>query len=227
MLTFLFTGILYGLVLASTIGPVFFALIRISISRGFKSGAFLAGGIAASDAFIALVVYSGISQFVSSPSFQSGAGFVGGIAMLVFGAKHFMQPIEHEEGTPAFVNDKNQVGGYLKVFGQGVLLNMLNPFVYLFWLGLISNLSTILGANFTSLQGIVFLTGIVITVFSTDLLKTYIANLLSNVLTDKVIALTDRIGGVILIIFGLYLLLYAFFGNNLTQILPNNSHLPL
>jgi len=215
---------MYGLVLAITIGPVFFALIRISINRGFKSGAFLASGIALSDAFIALVVYSGISQFVNSPSFQSGAGLIGGIAMLVFGAKHFMQPIEHEEGTPAFVSDKNQNNTYAKLFGQGVLLNMLNPFVYLFWLGLISNLSTIIGVQATQLQVVFFLIGIIVTVFSTDLLKAYVANQLSNILTDKVIALTDRIGGVILIIFGCYLLLYAFFGNSFTQMFPNSHN---
>ena len=228
MLTFLGTGVLYGLVLAITIGPVFFALIRISINKGFKSGAFLAGGIALSDAFVAFVVYSGISQFTSSPSFQSGAGLVGGIAMLIFGGRHFIQPTEHEEETPAFVNDRSQQNTYARLFGQGVLLNMVNPFMYLFWLGLISNLPNILGANFTQLQGMVFLTGILITVFSTDLLKTYIANQLSNILTNNVIAWVDRIGGIVLIFFGLYLLLYALFGDAINQVFPSNQHhLPL
>ncbi|TAE06791.1 MAG: LysE family translocator, partial [Bacteroidetes bacterium] len=78
MLEILLKGILSGLVLAMTIGPVFFALLRTSISRGFKSGAFLAIGIATSDAFIALGFYFGISQFFdfTSASFQFWAGLV-------------------------------------------------------------------------------------------------------------------------------------------------------
>ncbi len=221
MLEFLLKGIISGLVLAMTIGPVFFALLRTSVMRGFKSGAFLAGGIATSDAFIALIVYSGVSQFTGSASFQSTAGLVGGILMLIYGGKHFIQPVHEQTKTPDFANDKTQSGSYLRLFGQGVLLNMVNPFVYLFWLGLISNLTTIIGTNYTQIQGLTFLGAIVITVFTTDILKSYIANQLSNVLTDSVMAVVDRISGAVLIGFGVYLLVYAFWGEALTKMLPS------
>jgi threonine/homoserine/homoserine lactone efflux protein len=225
MLEILLKGIGSGLVLAMTIGPVFFALLRTSISRGFKSGAFLAGGIATSDALIALGFYFGISQIidVNSPSFQFWAGFLGGIALLGLGLKHLMQPTHQDKDkeAPDFVK---KATSYMRLFWQGVLLNMLNPFVYLFWLGL----SSFIGANFTQTEGFVFLLAIILTVLSTDILKAYVANLLSNILTDRLIVLIDRISGLLLMIFGVYLLLYAFWGATFTKMFPDNNHkLPL
>jgi len=45
-----FNGVIYGLVLAVLVGPVFFTLIQTSIERGFKSGVYVAIGISLSDA---------------------------------------------------------------------------------------------------------------------------------------------------------------------------------
>jgi threonine/homoserine/homoserine lactone efflux protein len=218
MLEIFLKGILSGLVLAMTIGPVFFALLRTSISRGFKSGAFLAIGIATSDSFIALGFYFGISQFFdfTSDSFQFWAGLVGGIAVMGLGLKHLMQPIhEGDKDAPDFVK---QADSYTNLFWQGVLLNILNPFVYLFWLGI----SSFISANFSLTGGLVFLSGIILTVLSTDLLKSYIANLLSNILTDNVIVMIDRIAGIVLMFFGVYLLMYAFFGEVFTKMFPSS-----
>ena len=49
-------GVLYGITLALLIGPVFFALLRVSIERGFTSGAWMALGIAVSESFIIALV---------------------------------------------------------------------------------------------------------------------------------------------------------------------------
>ncbi|TAE16083.1 MAG: hypothetical protein EAZ95_07970, partial [Bacteroidetes bacterium] len=111
-----------------------------------------------------------------------------------------------------------QANSYTKLFWQGVLLNILNPFVYLFWLGI----SSFISANFSLIGGLVFLSGIILTVLSTDLLKSYIANLLSNILTDKVIVMIDRIAGIVLMFFGVYLLMYAFFGEVFTKMFPSS-----
>lgn len=221
MYQYILTGVGYGLVLAMTIGPVFFALLRTSIIRGFKSGAFLASGIATSDAFIALIVYSGLSQFTGSPTFQMYAALIGGVLILFYGGKHLLQPVHDRSSTPTFADDKGQKGSYMRLFMQGSVLNLVNPFVYLYWLGLISTMPSVLGTDFTQFQGLIFLSGIIITVFLTDVLKAYIANQLSNILTDNVMAMVDRISGAVLAGLGIYLILYAYFGVALTKIIPS------
>ncbi|NJO01657.1 MAG: LysE family transporter [Bacteroidia bacterium] len=96
MILVLAEGIFYGLILTMLIGPVFFALIRTSIEKGFRSGAYLALGIAISDASVAILVYFGISQLTESELFQTLLGLLGGILMMIFGIMPFLRPVKRK-----------------------------------------------------------------------------------------------------------------------------------
>ena len=59
MILVVIKGLLFGLLLAVMLGPVFFALIQNSIVKGTKAGISMALGIAAADiSYIALMYYS-------------------------------------------------------------------------------------------------------------------------------------------------------------------------
>jgi threonine/homoserine/homoserine lactone efflux protein len=200
------TGIIYGLFLAILIGPVFFALIRTSIDNGFKKGAFLALGIALSDTFAASVVYLGIKDFTSNTSFQTGMGLVGGTIMLVFGLIPFVQKrkVDYSKGK----QEKNKLNIFYTL--EGILLNAINPFVYIFWVGIWGKV--LVQYNYRGVEVWVFMLGLITTVLATDLIKVYLANKITKYLTPNILAVIDKGAGIGLMAFGVRLLLFAYWG---------------
>ncbi|NJL14698.1 MAG: LysE family transporter [Microscillaceae bacterium] len=208
MLLVLIYGILYGLVLSMLIGPVFFALIRTSIDKGFRSGAFLALGIALSDALAAFAVYSSIAQFSSHPIFQTYLGFVGGFLMLGFGLAPFVKNVTQKKFLPAHPISPRTRG--LRFVLEGILLNLLNPFVYIFWIGVVSQITV--ATSYTSRQHLMFFIGTIGTVLATDLVKAYVAQKITKYLTAQVIGKIDKIAGIALTGYGFRLLFFALYG---------------
>jgi threonine/homoserine/homoserine lactone efflux protein len=128
----------------------------------------------------------------------------------MFGITPFVKPPANQ----AYIPPKNGLhGGYLRFVGQGMLLNLLNPFVYLFWITIVASvLPATLGANFSNQDAFLFLSGIILTVFVTDLSKAYIANNITNFLTAHLITRIDQVAGVCLMAFGFYLFYFAAYG---------------
>ena len=78
-------GVISGIVLALLVGPVFFTIIQTSIERGFKSGVWVAFGVALSDTIYITLSYQGLSQLFHEKQFQIYLGYVGGSILLCFG----------------------------------------------------------------------------------------------------------------------------------------------
>lgn len=195
----LVNGLLFGLLLCVLIGPVFFALIQNSIEKGFWSGFFMAIGIALSDSFYIVVTYLGISQFVENPKFNMWLGGIGGVIMLIFGIIYLFKPVPqkglkqlHQEDTKWF-----------QQIVKGFLLNGINPFVLLFWLGIISKVT--LDFEYNNNQAITFFVVLIATVFLVDVLKSYFATKLSQIVTPRFMKIMNRVVGVALILFSLRL----------------------
>lgn len=192
-------GFLFGLLLCVLIGPVFFALIQNSIEKGFWSGFFMAIGIALSDSFYIVVTYLGISQFVENPKFNMWLGGVGGVIMLIFGVIYLFKPVPkkglkqlHQEDTKWF-----------QQIVKGFLLNGINPFVLLFWLGIISKVT--LDFEYNNNQAITFFVVLITTVFLVDVLKSYFATKLSQIVTPRFMKIMNRVVGIALLLFSLRL----------------------
>lgn len=207
MLLIFIKGIFYGFLLAMLIGPVFFALIRTSIDKGFMSGAYLALGIAISDSFALLLAFFFISQFIEGMFFKTVLGLLGGIAMLIFGMTPFLKPNTEKKFNVDEFDDRPKGARYIL---QGIILNAFNPFVYIFWIGIVGSIRV--SSSYTSAEMFVFFSGIIVTVLSTDLLKAYVANLITNFLTARILTSIDKIAGIGLIGFGFRLLYFAVYG---------------
>lgn len=202
-----FQGIKYGLLLAMLIGPVFFALIRVSIDKGFRSGVYLALGIAMSDSIAATIVFLSISQFAPEESFEFKTllGAAGGGVMILFGLSPFLKRNTSKQFLPH--KGIRRVHG-LRYISEGLLLNLLNPFVYILWFVIISaNVS-----HYTRQESTIFLTGALATVLFTDLCKVYLAHKITDYLTPRILRMIDKIAGVGLMGFGLRLVLFAMYG---------------
>lgn len=200
-------GVLYGITLALLVGPVFFALLRVSIERGFSSGAWMALGIALSESFVIALVAIGVAQLAHTKEFQFYLGIVGGTVMLVFGLFPFLKKVK--KNTESNINNKAR--GY-RIAIEGFLLNVLNPSVYLFWIGAVA-----FNSKLSSNQMISFFAGAITTVFVTDLMKAYLANYIRGYLTEKVLDQINKIAGIALVGFAFWLFYSAFFGFNMPK----------
>lgn len=197
-------GLIYGLLLCVLIGPVFFALIQNAIEKGFYAGLFMAIGIAISDAFYITITYLGISQLTSNEKFNMWLGGVGGLILVGFGVFYLFKPVPtqglkklHQESTKWF-----------QQILKGFLLNGVNPFVLFFWIGIVSNVSL----DYTTNEAITFFIILVSTVFIVDIIKSYFAVKLAEIVTPRFMKIMNRVVGIALILFSLRLFNFVYQG---------------
>ncbi|MFY0591225.1 LysE family translocator [Roseivirga sp.] len=199
-------GLLYGLLLCVLIGPVFFALIQNSIEKGFFSGLFMAVGIALSDSIYIVITYLGISQFVENPSFNMWLGGIGGTIMIVFGFIYLFKPIP-TKGLKQLHAEETK---WFQQIVKGFALNGINPFVLIFWIGIMSKVTLDMAYNTT--QAIYFFIVVIATVFSVDVLKAHFAVKLSQIVTPRFMKIMNRVVGLALIVFSLKLFNFVLEG---------------
>ena len=192
-------GIFLGLTLAVFIGPVFIALLHTSLKRGFRSGIFFALGVIISDLFCVALTYLGLSQIASDESYRMGIGVVGGLIMMTFGAYEFL----HKEKVKMKV-DAAYAPKLIMYVLKGFVLNIATPFVFLFWLGAVGLVSAKYGHSHESV--IVFFLSAGATIFSTDILKAFVAGRLTRILTERNFYWIRKVAGVLMILFGIALI---------------------
>ncbi len=194
-------GMGVGLILSLLTGPVFFALIQTSIEKGFKAGASLASGVFLSDLFYILIIYYGAKNVVIEEKYSIILGWVGGGFLIGIGIYYLLK----KAIEPKLEIEKIRHSGYLL---KGFLMNTLNPFVIIYWIGIISYLS--ISDKETNSQ-VGFFAATLLTILSSDVLKSYIASKLRHVISSRVIKWLNRIAGVALIIFGLRMIIKVIF----------------
>ncbi len=196
-MSLLIEGVLMGVFLSVMTGPVFFALVELGIEKGFWAGISLAVGAWFSDMLYILMVYFGLSYFANNSAYQIYIGLLGGIVLIVFGLVSIIK--KPKKLAEEQLSAKNYGGFFLK----GAAINVLNPFIFIFWGGIISQLSE-RGAGFS--EGLGYLAMILITVGFTDVLKVYSADKIRNYMTAKRFFYMRLVAGCGLIIFGLVLI---------------------
>jgi threonine/homoserine/homoserine lactone efflux protein len=190
-------GILSGCVLALLIGPVFFTLIQTSIEKGFRSGLFVAIGVSTSDAFYIALAYLGVYQIFDKGNFREYLAYCGGVILLLFGLYYLF--IKSKKLSQA--NEVVQTRSPFRLIAKGFIINGITPMVLIFWIGTVITATTEFGYN-TPGKAIPYFAAIVVTVFTTDLIKAKLADRLRAVLTPQVIQRLNIILGVAMIIFG-------------------------
>jgi len=210
MLHLLFEGCVLGLTLAILIGPAFFALVQTSIHRGFKSGAFLALGIFISDLTLVFLSYLGASQLVSDPKNRMYVGAAGGLMLIIFGIYTF----RHKQHVTEEGDVEVKKPGIITYILKGFFLNIANPSVWFYWVFWVGVITTRIAAEYNGFNkveaAVMFFSATLISVFGTDILKCFIAHSIKNYLNDNVLKWINRCVGILLMIFGLFLLYKTF-----------------
>ena len=188
------SGIGMGIVLSFLTGPVFFALIKTSIEKGFYAGIALAAGVVLSDGiFVALSLF-GSSYITKGSAYLEYIGYAGAVILLSIGIFYLLKKVklEFEENT----SKTKKLGYFLKGFAMCIF----NPSLLLYWISVTSGVISVAGGYNPNII-VPFFTAILITQFSLDALKAYFANKLRNRITVHNLIVLNRVAGTLLIIF--------------------------
>ncbi|MDY0085136.1 MAG: LysE family transporter [Bacteroidales bacterium] len=204
-----FEGILLGLTLVTFFGfgPAFFALVQTSIHRGFGPAALLAIGIFLNDVVMVVLCLMGAVQIVTAPSNYLWFGISSGVILIIFGLVTYTRKVSSpSESADDDVDLPVQMKGpsWFTYIAKGFFMNIVNPFVWIFWVGVVVGISARMGGDETRLT--TFFSGTLITVLLGDLLKAYGAYSIKRFFTSRMIGLLNKIAGIGLIIFGLFLI---------------------
>ncbi len=201
----LFEGIILGLTLAFFFGfgPAFFALIQTGIHRGFLKGFLLAIGVFLNDLFVVTVSIYGAHTILNNVKTHQWLGIAGGIILIIIGIVTWRHKITVKaEGDDVVAINEPHFAVYIL---KGFLLNIANPFVWLFWPTVVLGVAAPFTDTTTDI--ILFFAGTLSIVFMSDVTKVYLASKIKSYITDKFLITINKIAGIALIIFGIVLII--------------------
>lgn len=195
-------GLALGFVLALSVGPIIFTIIKQSLNNGHKGGFSFVAGVWVSD--ILLVVLSNtVTALVSEALEHTRVIAFGGSIFLIFMGVYFVFFKKVSLGKDPAGNDARfRKRDMARVFASGFIINTLNPGVIFFWLGN----ATVLSLTHTLRERIIIFSVCLLVNMSADVGKVMMAGKLRNKLTLKTLSIINRISGTILIGFGIALL---------------------
>lgn len=193
-------GILTGLVLATFIGPIFFAVVDLGLKGNVKGAAYIALGTFVSDVLWVLFIYLVAKQIAKDSMLMQAMYVAGGLVLVVLGLQNLLKAKVDEIHTAMHQKDR------WSLFMKGFLINSTNPNVFFFWFGAVmvavhqyNNQAALVITHFVSALAVVF---------STDFLKGYAASLLRPYIKPNILTYLSRVSGIILIYFGVKLMLF-------------------
>jgi threonine/homoserine/homoserine lactone efflux protein len=194
-------GLILGLGLAISLGPIFITLTQVSIDRGIKGGLTVGAGIWISDIIFITFFYNFINiirDTIESPAFLFWMGLSGAIVLCAFGVFMLVkQPVLN------YSQEKLTVKNYIGLFTKGFMVNSINPFTFVYWMGVTS--TYMIGQQISESSMITLLLTILAVIILSDSIKVLLAHFLRSRLTVASANVIFNISGAILICFGLYM----------------------
>lgn len=204
--TIILEGVLLGLTLATFFGfgPAFFALVQTSIHRGFGPAALLALGIFINDLVMVVLCLMGAVQIITEPSNYIWFGLASGIILIIFGLVTYHRKVITEVPENSDLPIKVKGPGWFTYIAKGFFMNIVNPFVWIFWVGVVVGISARFGGNEKELG--YFFGSTLLVVLLSDVTKAYAAYNIKRFLNARTIGVFNKIAGVGLMGFGIFLL---------------------
>ncbi len=212
--SFLLWAILIGLFLAVIVnmGPAFITLVQTSLHRGARSAAWFAIGVILNDAMVISLCILTSVQVVMRSQFEASLACIGaGIILLLFGIFTYRRKVKGreemiEKRSQEIMKSASDKPAWFVFLGKGFVLNILNPFVWIFWFSAVAMVAGNMGGN--KLSTIVFFAIVLGTTLAVELLKAWGASRLKKFLNPDRTALMNKIAGVLLMLCGAYFIIF-------------------
>jgi threonine/homoserine/homoserine lactone efflux protein len=204
-------GLLLGLILSISIGPVIFAIIKQSLTNGKRSGYAFVAGVSSSDFVLLFICNVFTSLFNLVLNHKSAIALAGAGFLLVMGLYTlFFKKLKLENMGSDGVNKTVSIKDLVSSFFSGFLMNTLNPSVFLFWFAWTAAINNSADDTPNPIQYklVVFGTCLGFVLLS-DLIKVFLAGKLRPRLTEKNLLWINRFSGMIILIFSAVLLYSA------------------
>lgn len=208
ILTLVYQTIIIILLLTFSFGPAFFALLNTSIKHGPKEGSLLATGVILSDLFVCVLVIAlinlGATKLIQDEKNQRFMGILAGLVLVVFGAFYFKKPVTGTNETIEIQSPKAHV-----LLLKGFFLNLLNPTVWLLWLGNITAVGKTL--EYSNYKMFIYFGITLGLTWTVEIFKANLGSKIKKYLTDKLMHSINIATGVLLVIFGVVLVYNHYF----------------
>ena len=202
-------AIFLGIILSFTIGPVFFTILEISVSKGFKAAVFFNIGVVFSEIVFFAIAYASTSSLLESIQENPSWKVLGGVLLSFYAGITLLSMYQNKDDVDQYsFNPKSESPNVIKNMIRGFLLNIINFAVLVFWILVVANYGP--GFQDTDYKMVMFFLAIVATYFSIDLGKIYLAQQLKNYLTKEIIVKIKLAVNVIILIIGLVLIFKGF-----------------
>lgn len=200
------SGLTLGCILALSVGPVIFTIIKQSLNNGHTGGLCFVAGVWLSD-IILVVISNAFSAFVSELlEYKNVIGYIGSGFLVAVGIYYLFfkkVTLRTDADGNALKFGKLEI---LKILSSGFFLNTLNPSVFIFWLGTATAFS-----KYSFNQRLLIFSVCLAVNIAADILKVMLAGKLRNKLTLHNISLINKVSGVILAGFGIALFYGTYF----------------
>jgi threonine/homoserine/homoserine lactone efflux protein len=204
-------GLLLGLILSISIGPVIFAIIKQSLTNGKRSGYAFVAGVSSSDFVLLFICNVFTSLFNLVLNHKSAIALAGAGFLLIMGLYTlFFKKLKLENMGSDGVNKTVSIKDLVSSYFSGFLMNTLNPSVFLFWFAWTAAINNSADDTPNPIQYklVVFGTCLGFVLLS-DLIKVFLAGKLRPRLTEKNLLWINRFSGMIILIFSAVLLYSA------------------
>jgi threonine/homoserine/homoserine lactone efflux protein len=211
MLESIISGIGLGIVLSFLTGPVFFALIKTSIEKGFYAGMSLSLGVFVCDIlFVSLTIY-GSSFLALENQYRLQIGIIGSVILLSIGIYYLFKKVKISYQT---ITSKRHNTAY---FLKGFFMCFFNPAVLLYWISVTTSVISVAG-EIKPQQIIPFFGSILFTQLGLDAVKAHYANKLRYRIKEKTLGQLNKIAGILIILFAFLIIYNLVTGHSLVNI---------
>lgn len=206
MLEAIISGLTLGCILALSVGPVIFTIIKQSLTNGHTGGFSFVAGVWVSD-IVLVIISNAFSALVAGLLvYKNIIGYLGALFLIIMGIYYlFFKKVQLRMDTDGNVT-RFRKRDILKIFSGGFFINTLNPSVFIFWLGTATAF-----AKYTMDQRMLVFAVCIAINMAADVLKVMLAGKLRNRLTLHNMSVINKVSGLILAGFGFALLYGTFF----------------
>jgi threonine/homoserine/homoserine lactone efflux protein len=195
-------GLALGFILALSVGPIIFTIIKQSINHGHRGGFCFVAGVWLSD-IVLVVLSNAFTELVNLLlEYKKDIAYGGSAFLIAMGIYFVFFKKIHLNKDAAGNMIPFRKRDIAKLFASGFLINTLNPGVIIFWLGN----ATVLSLTHTLEERIIIFSVCLSVNMMADTGKVLMAGKLTNRLTLRNLSIINKISGTILIGFGIALL---------------------